>query len=699
MNEKLPIAPKPSDGLMEYYRDLLSSAGVRTFRSIGSSHGAKKAKRIVLVQTQGHMPTRPLGRGESYESEVGAGRRDTGGQTCYVLATASKMADMGRHVTILAQLFGKTQPILRWKGAAQGRGGVDIVRIPPAGIHPRQIEFNFVEKERLYPNLYNMSSHAVAVSQLVGAQAVIGHYADGGVIALEVAEQLRIPMLFVAHSLGLQKMKRIGMDSTKTAEYLSDHTWFSHRLGAELAAVGGANFVVSTSPGEVSAYKDLYKISIPNHVVMPAGVAQVYYEVNKARPDPGFLKQGRYGEHGLRPNQYFLNWGRITREKNLVAQVHILAALRKLFPGEAGVKGRYDDAKLVIVGWNRHPDADERVISQQINDAVKEYERQGLLNKDDVVKFRRMEPRKIAHLASHAIGYLGTQDFEPFGIAPAENLALGHGITIVSEHAGVARWMEDGWNGVLIDPANSEEAARKIHNMLSNQALTRDAIETGAKLAKQFEWSDIAREQAHILDAIFARKIVGRDIKPTRFSERAYHRSWPVWFGREHKISEGYLEKINQAFEAHLKPWVERARKHSDDRVIISLSGNDAREIADYLATAFHTSGMRGQRIPGELLSYIAERHMKDMKNRDIDKIAINDAAVDLRGVDVVIIDQLPGETSDAFKRTDIHVSAGEDSTFNYYTCHLRVKREGAATYVLPFIGGMRRWIAAKAGF
>ena len=481
---------------MQYYRELFTRAGVE-IREGAATSGAQgtAARHIILVQTQGYVPVCPL-RTDAQDSDdalrgwVRGGLTDTGGQTFYVLETAMAFARMGRRVTILAQRFGDAPAVVQWVP------GVDIVRIPPAGIAAGTQQFSFVRKEDLYATIDPMAIDAIAVARLVGAQGIVGNYADGGAIALRIARALSIPMIFIAHSLGYTKMMRFGFDPKNPERFFAQQSEevaslnFKARIDVESEVIRATDYIVSNSPEELEVFQKNYGIPVRRHEVLPAGVAAAFYRAQETTPDDDFPRQ-----YGLTPGSYFVGWGRLGRMKNVPTQVEILKTLRERYPST------YATVKLAIVGGDpaKPEPGEEELVAQDLAAMLK---KTGLKLGDDVVRIPSLNHERIAKLATHALGYVGTQTFEPFGMAAAENLAAGAGITVVSERAGIANWLKDRVSGVLIDPLDPADAASKIHEALADRARRTAMVRAGVEVAKGFTWDGIAARQAQILDML-----------------------------------------------------------------------------------------------------------------------------------------------------------------------------------------------------
>lgn len=660
------VIPRTSSETMERYRDLLRKNGIE-LPDPKQRYEGEQSDRILIVQTQGYMPVKKYDPDlKSNKAEdwgwVTGGQRDTGGQTNYVLDTAKAFAQMGRKVTILAQLFGDDPPVLKWME------NVDIIRIPPNGMVSDAIESGLTRKEDLYTRLNPMSADAVAIAQLVGTQAVIGNYADGGVIGLEIAEQLRVPMMFIAHSLGFDKMVLNNTDLNDPANYHDSDLWYGHRIAAELGVLAGANYVVSNSPNEIESFANYYHINIQQHEVMPAGAADVFFEAQLNKPPEDILYSPDFKSFALRPGKYFITWGRIDANKNQAAQVRLLVELRRNFPG-----GPFDDVKLVIVGGNpKQPKSGELPIEEEIERLVEQYVGEGIMERGDVIRIPSQSQEVIAQLAAHAIGYLGTQMMEPFGMAPAENLALGHTITIVSKRAGISRWLSDDDSdstrkAVLIDPTRLREAAGLIHDVVANRGRYDDMVQRGRKRAEDFRWSEIAGQQAHRLDHLRNAKVESQlEALGYALADRAYHRSASFWFGWESSVCDHLKESVSEFVSAHVKDLVyDKIAESAGNRAIISVAGLCAFPVAEYLTTSLRTHGIGARRIPSQLWGEIDGGDIANFRDKANENYVVRGAAFDLRDVDVLVADvpYEPGLYRSEAMRGDVHVYASPEGT------------------------------------
>ncbi len=92
---------------------------------------------------------------------------------------------------------------------------------------------------------------------------------------------------------------------------------------------------------------------------------------------------------------------------------------------------------------------------------------------------------------------------EGFGLVVVESW-LHSRASIVTDEAGVAELVEDGKNGMLVDPNNAEELASKMSILLSDKELTRTMGEIGLSTSKQCSMEEGLKAETRVLDELLA---------------------------------------------------------------------------------------------------------------------------------------------------------------------------------------------------
>ena len=290
----------------EIARDLAHEVGM-----LFAQHGLPEADpaesagachRIAMISTHGYWSDPPP-----------AGATDTGGQTLYVLQLSKECARTGRRVVILVRWFAPYPRVERLEP------NLWLVRIPAGGDR-------FIRKEDIYPLAPELAEYATAVAARFGAQAVMGHYADGMVVAAEVATRLGLPLLAMPHSLALTKIAGLGLSPGALATWFDDRYRFGTREEYELAAMTQADGVIGCLPDQLDVLSRVYPLRTPRDVISP-GVAPVFFDAGDAPPDAAVPAR-----FGLVPAQFLIVTARLAETKNIPGAVALLGNARALAP-------------------------------------------------------------------------------------------------------------------------------------------------------------------------------------------------------------------------------------------------------------------------------------------------------------------------------------------------------------------------------
>jgi len=554
----------------ELARDLLDEVGELLAR-----HGVPQAepgatrldacRRIAMISTHGYWGDPPP-----------AGATDTGGQTLYVLQISKECARAGRDVVIIARWFAP------YPRVEQLEPGLWLIRIPAGGDR-------FARKEELHALAPELAEYATAVAARFGAQAVVGHYADGMVVAAEIATRLGVPFVAMPHSLALAKIEGLGLDPEDLATWFDDAYRFAAREEYEVAAIAQADRVIGCLPDQLDALSRVYRLRTPRQVVTP-GVAPVFFEAGEPaghRLDPAIPAR-----FGLMPGRYLIATGRLAQTKNIAGAVELLGEARALAPR------RFERVALAVVGGSLEPrDPEELAVERSIAAAMA---RHGLTG-DDVRRIPTQPWPMIAQLLRQSLFYVGMQHFEPFGMAAAEALAAGAPV-LLSRCAGVARALERVPPGprcaVLVDPGDVRGAARQLVEALDAPAELARMTAAGSALAREtMSWPHGAARVLAMLDELAALPDARR-----RNRLRGQHRLASSWRGDRPRIATQHAESAEQ-----LAPRIAEAQRiaaRSRRRLIVAIggeSGSGKTEIAHCLGIALRRHRLWSAVLPGDV--------------------------------------------------------------------------------------------------
>ncbi|PTL78924.1 glycosyltransferase [Vitiosangium sp. GDMCC 1.1324] len=586
----------------------------------GCQRQSRACERILMVSTHGYWSDPPP-----------AGATDTGGQTLYVLLLSKEWARAGRKVIILARWFEGYHRVDRVEE------NLWLVRIPAGDNH-------FIRKEDLYPLLPQLAEYATAVALRFGAQAVMGHYADGMGVAAEIATRVGLPFLAMPHSLALTKLMGLGLDAGDIRTWLDEQYNFRSREECELSALVQADRIIGCMPAQLEVLSSVYNLRAPLHFVAP-GVAPVFLEAAERAPDPGVP-----GHFGLIPGRYLIFSSRLAKTKNLSGAVAVLGEARLLRPGQL------DQVPLVLVGGNLEPcEPEECAIEAEITAAMARY---GLTGRD----VRRIPAQTwpvVAQLLRQSLFYVGMQHFEPFGMGAAEALAAGAPV-LISERAGIVRVLEERPASqlpcaLIVNPTDPRTAARHLVDALDSPVRLQKMVEAGHEVARQaFSWPAAAMRLAKRLDGLVAQ---GAPARPPR--TLGHHRLTAGWRGDRPRITSQHVCSAEQ-----LLPFLVEAQwvaAWSNRRLVVAIGGESGAgktEVAHCLSLGLRRHGLRSALLPGDVFFRLAPRanHEARLQAERAGRLADYigpPQEVDLEALDRVLAEAADPRNSEVFCPSD----------------------------------------------
>jgi len=557
-----------SADILREYRRIFRENGIPVSLSGKTS---ERAERIVMVSTHGYWGDPPP-----------AGVPDTGGQTYYVLEVSKTWAQQGRKVIIVARHF---KPYPRVERFAEN---LWLVRISAGGDE-------FVRKEDIYPLVPQLAESVVAVSSLFGAHAVMGHYADGMVCALETGERMGIPVVVIPHSLGINKVISLGLDPDDPGMWFDRQYNFGTREDFEMASLRGADFEIANTFREPAILSKYYGCDFPN-VVMPAGAGTAFFDIGG---DPPTKTLERYG---LIPGRYLIYFGRFSEAKNVPGVVKLFGEAKRLDPR------LMEGVKLVLVGGSPGESLPEEVsVEKHVADTITEYK----LTNDDIVRLPSQPWSVLAVLAHHCLSYIGMQFMEPFGMGVAEAMAASAPV-VISRQAGITKWIKDGRDAVVVDPDDPRGAARKWTGIMKkNGALEKIASSGHALALDTFNWKAIGTRQGEIIDSLCRGETPGgavdRSVTQRKREGRAYHRAVFTWRGDPPEIKSRH-EKAAKGLLPYIIEQTNDLRRKGKRTIVVlgGESGAGKTEIAEYLRYLLRGKKIQGVTIAGDAFFKLA---------------------------------------------------------------------------------------------
>jgi sucrose-phosphate synthase len=438
---------------------------------------------------------------------------DFGGQLVYVKQVALAMGQLGHHVDILTRRIVDPD----WPEFA------DPFDAYPEAPNVRIVRLSmgrdaFLRKELLWPHLVrDWVPNVLAFYRQEGGlpDAFTTHYGDGGLSGVLIEDETGTPFTFTGHSLGAQKMDKLGVTRENLAE-MDAQFFFSRRILAERLSMNrSAVNITSTEQERVEQYAHrAYRGAVDvtddrRFAVIPPGVNLAIFGKDAVAPQEDAVREHvramlrRDLAEGRRDLPVIIASSRLDPKKNHIDLVRAFAQTSAL----------QDLANLVITtGALDDPLRDdaaarptEREVLAEIRAVVDAHDLWGKVSAFAV----RGQPALAATyrlLAERGSVFALTALYEPFGLAPLEAAAAGLPL-VVTQNGGPTESLREGDRefGVLVNPTDPEAIARGLLRILGDPtAWARFARRGRQRVLARYTWDRTAQGYLDEIAAIVA---------------------------------------------------------------------------------------------------------------------------------------------------------------------------------------------------
>lgn len=432
----------------------------------------------------------PQGNFDSKDSRLSS-HPDFGGQLVYVKEVAKAMNKLGIDVDIATRrIEDPNWPEFSSKFDGYPDGNVRIVRFD---FGPK----SFLPKEKLWPYLGEFSKNMAEFYAKEKIDFITTHYGDGGISGAMLAKHLKVPFSFTAHSLGAQKMDKLGVNSQNLSEFDKIYN-FSARILAEGIAMRSSSFnVVSTKMERfeqynhrlynkfVNVYDDKFK-------VIPPGVNTEIFKVEKDENDQSVRE--KLEKTVKKGKALLILSSRLDPKKN-----HI--SVLKAYASSELLKNKFD---LLIVTnglenvYENFEKYDQPVIKEILDFVFQNHLKDkvhfvDISSQKDLASLYRITAESRSVFASVAL-------YEPFGLAIIEAMACGLPVVATKNGGPTDIIREEFMEGLLVDPQNIEDIRVKTEKLIVPDLYDQIKVNGIKRVLSTYTWKSTAKEYLENID-------------------------------------------------------------------------------------------------------------------------------------------------------------------------------------------------------
>jgi len=433
---------------------------------------------------------------------------DTGGQTRYVVDLTECLSNeesvdridlVTRQIKdkVVSRVYGQPVEALNEKAR--------IVRLPCGGN-------KYLHKEKLWGCLEEFTDNLIAFIRAQGSipDVVHGHYADGGYVAMQIAETFGIPFVFTAHSLGKNKLSFL--TSNGWSESRADSVYkIKTRIEVEEEILGRADLVIaSTNYEKEDLYGKYLNKSTPRYSIIPPGIMldtffpYYYYQVpgntvsEEAKQAHMRLQNELRRFHFETDKPLIVSLCRPDARKNIDVLIDVYGKDKELqaMANLAIFAGIRDDIATMEEG--------EREVLTDILLAMDKYD---LYGKMAIPKYHDANsdvPELYRITALRGGVFVSASFLETFGLTLIEASASGLPF-IATKKGGPVDIEKNCQSGLLVDIENPESIASAIKKLITDHALWSELSENGTNKTREvYTWEQHCKTYLDTLGELFS---------------------------------------------------------------------------------------------------------------------------------------------------------------------------------------------------
>ena len=269
------------------------------------------------------------------------------------------------------------------------------------------------------------------------------HYWLSGLIAKQVAEELKIPLIYTSHSLGI---------------FLEGYN--KERVDCEKMVMTSSDFVTASSEFENVLISENYKIDKNKIKKITPGVDRAVFSPNSS----------------IKRENIFLSIGRIQPQKGQVETLKFLSNFRKV----------ESDFVCYFIGGPSGKSGNEYL--DELKKNIKD------LDLDSHVEFLdNLSQIKIKELLNKSKLLIHTSKFETFGLVAIEANSMGVPV-LTTNNGSLVEIIENDKNGFFSDNLVESSVNNFVNNLLQDDSRFESIMKNCLEKSAKYDWNITAEE-------------------------------------------------------------------------------------------------------------------------------------------------------------------------------------------------------------
>jgi len=269
------------------------------------------------------------------------------------------------------------------------------------------------------------------------------HYWLSGLIAKQVAEEFKIPLIYTSHSLGI---------------FLEGYN--KERVDCEKMVMESSHFVTASSEFENVLISENYKIDKNKIKQITPGVDREVFTPNSS----------------IKRENIFLSIGRIQPQKGQVETLNFLSNFRKI----------ESNFKCFFIGGPSGKSGNEYL--DELKKNIKD------LDLDSHVKFLdNLSQTKIKELLNKSKLLIHTSKFETFGLVAIEANSMGVPV-LTTNNGSLVEIIENDKNGFLSDNLVESRVNNYVNKLLQDDSTFESIMKNCLEKSSKYDWNITAEK-------------------------------------------------------------------------------------------------------------------------------------------------------------------------------------------------------------